>query len=149
MPHVVIVSQNRSIKCDKSCKHSKKEQCCAHVLSVAISEDLLQPYIKYLSQSKEMSLNNVTSLNVKRNEVGRKKAIRSRAPIIPKMQSSSYPRNIYCELDPTNNVCPTLNMLPLHQETNTMYANIPVATPEAFQPPCNMFYRSIQDPITR
>ena len=43
MPHVVTVSQNGSIKCDKSCKHFKKEQYGAHVLSVAISEDLLQP----------------------------------------------------------------------------------------------------------
>ena len=147
MPHVVTVSQNGSIKCDKSCKHFKEEQYCAHVLSVAISEDLLQPYIKYLSQSKEMSLNDVASLNVKRNEVGRKKAIRSRAPIIPKMQSSSYQRNTYCELD-TKNAFPTLNMLPLHQATNTMYANIPVATPEAIQPPYSMLYRSIQNPIT-
>ena len=147
IPHVAIVSQKGSIKCDKSGKHFKEEQCCPHVLSVAISEDLLQPYIKYLSQSKEMSLNDVASLNVKRNEVGRKKATRSRAPNIPKLQSSSYQRNTYCELDPTN-VCPTLNMLPLHQETNTMYTNIPVATPEAFQPPYNMLYRSIQNPIT-
>ena len=121
IPHVVIVSQNGSIKCDKSCKHIKEEQCCAHVLSVAISEDLLQPYIKYLSQSKEMSLNDVASLYVKRNEAGRKKAIRSRAPIIPEMQSSSYQKNTYCELDPTNNVFPTLSMLPLHQALNTMY----------------------------
>ena len=147
MPHVVTVSQNGSIKCDKSCKHFKEEQYCAHVLSVAISEDLFQPYIKYLSQSKEMSLNDVASLNVKRNEVGRKKAIRSRAPIIPKMQSSSYQRNTYCELD-TKNAFPTLNMLPLHQATNTMYANIPVATPEAIQPPYSMLYRSIKNPIT-
>ena len=29
-----------------------------------------------------------------------------------------------------------------------MYANIPVATPEAIQSPCNMPYRSIQNPIT-
>ena len=42
MLHVVVVSQNGSIKYDKSCKH--------HALSVAISEDLLQPYNKYLSQ---------------------------------------------------------------------------------------------------
>ena len=136
-PHVVIVFQNGRIKCDKSCKHFKEEQYCAHVLSVAISEDLLQPYIKHLSQSKEMSLNDVPSLNVKRNEVGRKK-----------LQSSSYQRNIQCQLDPTNNICPTLNMLTLHQETNMMYANIPVATPEAFQPPYKILYRSIQNPIT-
>ena len=129
IPHVVIVSQNGSIKCNKSCKHFKEEQYCAHVLSVAISEDLLQPYIKYLSQSKEMSLNDAASLNVKRNEVGRKKAIRSRAPTFSKMQSSSYQRNTYCELDPTNNVFSTLNILPLHQATNMMYANIPVPTP--------------------
>ena len=121
MPHVIIVSQNGSIKYDESCKHFKEEQYCAHVLSVAISEDLLQPYIKYLSQSKEMSLN-VASLNVKQNEVARKKAIRSRAPIIPKMQSSSYQRNTYCEFD-TTNAFPTLNMLPLHQAKNTMYPN--------------------------
>ena len=94
-----------------------------------------------------MSLNDVASLNVKRNEVGRKKAIRSRAPIIPKMQSSTYQRNTYCELD-TKNAFPTLNMLPLHQATNTMYANIPVATPEAIQPPYSMLYRSIENPIT-
>ena len=77
-----------------------------------------------------------------------KKSIRSRAPIIPKMLSPSYQRNAYCELNPTNNVCPTLNMPHLHQETNTMNANIPVAAPEAFQPPYNMLYRSIQNPIT-
>ena len=94
-----------------------------------------------------MSLNDVASLNVKRNEVGRKKAIRSRAPIIPKMQSSSYQKNTYCELD-TKNSFPTLNMLPLHQATNTMYGNIPVPAPEAIQPPYSMFYRSIQNPIT-
>ena len=29
-----------------------------------------------------------------------------------------------------------------------MCANIPVATPEAIQPPYNMFYKSIQNPIT-
>ena len=38
-------------------------------------------------------------LNVKQKEVGRKKAIRSRAPIIPKMQRSNYQINIYCKLD--------------------------------------------------
>ena len=48
---------------------------------------------------KEMSLNDVASLNVKQKEVGRKKAIRSRAPIIPKMQRSNYQINIYCKLD--------------------------------------------------
>ena len=78
MSHVVIVSQNGSIKCDKSYEHFKEEQYCAHVLNVAIPEDLFQPSIKYLSQSKKMSLNAVASLN------GRKKAIRRRAPIIPK-----------------------------------------------------------------
>ena len=67
MPHVIIVSQNGSIKYDKSYKHFKEEQYCGHLLSVAISEDLLQTYIKCLSQSKEMSLNDVVSLNVKRN----------------------------------------------------------------------------------
>ena len=36
-------------------------------------------------------------------------------------------------------------MLPLHQARNTMYANIPVATPEAIQPPCSMLYRSVQN----
>ena len=131
MPHVVIVSQNGSIKYDQSCKPFKEEQYCAHVLSATILEDLLQTYIKYLFQSKEMSLNDAASLNVKRNEVERKKAIIIRAPIIPKMQSPSYQRNTYCELDPANNVFPTLSMLPLHLATKTMYANIPVATPEA------------------
>ena len=115
---------------------------------MAISEDLLQPYIKYLSQSKKMSLNDARSLYVKQNEVGRKKAIRNRALIIPKRQISSYQRNIYRELDVTNNVFSTLNMLPLHNATDTMYANIPVATPEAIQIPYNMLYRSIQNLIT-
>ena len=95
-----------------------------------------------------MSLNDVVSLYVKRNEVGRKNAIRSRGPIIPKMQSSSYQKNTYCELDPTNNVFPALSMLPLHQALNTMYGNIPVATPEAIQLRYNMLCRSIQNPIT-
>ena len=67
-----------------------------------------------------MSLNDVASLNVKRNEVGRKKAIRIRAPIILKMQSSSYQRNTYCELDPTNNVFPTLSMLYTRQQKRCM-----------------------------
>ena len=116
---------------------------------MAISEDLLQPYIKYLSQSKKkMSLNDARSLYVKQNEVGRKKAIRNRALITPKRQRSSYQKNIYCELDVTNNVFFTLNMLPLHNATDTMYANIPVATPEAIQMPYNMLYRSIQNLIT-
>ena len=44
MQHTVTVSQNRSIKCDKSCKHFKEEQYYAHVLSVP--KDLLQPFIK-------------------------------------------------------------------------------------------------------
>ena len=39
-------------------------------------------------------------------------------------------------------------MLPLHLATNTMYANIPVATPEAIKSPYNMRDRSIQNPIT-
>ena len=52
MPHVVIVSQNGSIKCDKSCKPFKEEQYCAHVLSATISEDLLQTYIKYFTSVK-------------------------------------------------------------------------------------------------
>ena len=94
-----------------------------------------------------MSLNDAASRNVKRNKVGKKKAIRSIVPIIPKMQSSSYQRNTYCELDPTNNIFPTLNMLPSYQTTNTMYANIPVATSKAIQPPYNMLYRYIQNPI--
>ena len=47
MQHVVIVHQNGSIKCDKSCEHFKEEQYCAHVLSVL--KDLLQPFVKYLS----------------------------------------------------------------------------------------------------
>ena len=95
-----------------------------------------------------MSLNDVASLNVKQSEVGRNKAIRSRTPITPKMQRSNYQRNIYCELDTTNNVLFTLNMLPLHQATDSMYSNISVLTPEAIQPPYNMLYRSIQNPIT-
>ena len=72
MQHVVIVSQNGSIKCDISCKHFKELQYCPHVLSVSISEDLLRLFIKYLSQSKEMTLNDVALLHVKRNEDGRK-----------------------------------------------------------------------------
>ena len=63
------------------------------------------------------------------------------------MQRSSYQRNIYCKLDVTS-VFSTLNMLPLHKATDTMYANIPVATPEAIQPPYNMLQRSIENPIT-
>ena len=39
-------------------------------------------------------------------------------------------------------------MLHLHQATDTMYVNIPVATPEVIKPPYNMLYRSIQNPIT-
>ena len=40
-------------------------------------------------------------------------------------------------------------MLPLHQATKTMYANMPeVATPEVIQPPYNKFYRSLQNPVT-
>ena len=95
-----------------------------------------------------MSLNDVVAFNLKQSEAGRKKAIRNRAPIIPKMQRSSYQRNIYCELDVTNNVFSTLNIPPLHKATDTMCANIPVATPEAIQPPCNKLYKSIQNPIT-
>ena len=90
-----------------------------------------------------MSLNAAALLNVKQNEVGRKKTIRGTASIIPKMLSSSYQRNTYHELDTTSNVFPTLNLLPLHQVTKTMYANIPIATPEAIQTPYNIFYRSI------
>ena len=63
MQHVVIVHQNGSIKCDKSCEHFKEEQYCAHVLSVL--KDLLQPFVKYLSQSNEMFLNDLKSLDVK------------------------------------------------------------------------------------
>ena len=70
MQHVVIVSQNRSIKCDISRKHFKKLQYYAHVLSVSISEDLLRLFIKYLSQPKEMTLHDVALLHVKRNEDG-------------------------------------------------------------------------------
>ena len=95
-----------------------------------------------------MSLNDVASLNVKQSEVGRNKAIRSRTPITPKMQRSNYQRNLYCELDTTYNILFTLNMLPLHQATDSMYSNISVLTPEAIQPPYNMLYRSIQNPIT-
>ena len=73
MPNIVIVPRNGIIKCDKSRKHFKEEQYDIHFPSVAISEDILQPYIKYLSQSKRMSLNDVASLNVKQNEFGRKK----------------------------------------------------------------------------
>ena len=76
------------------------------------------------------------------------KKTRIRASIIPKMQSSSYQRSKYCEFNPTNNVFPTLSMLPLHQATNAMYANIPVAIPEAIQSSYNMLCRSIQNPIT-
>ena len=47
MQYVVIVHQNGSIKCDKSCEHFKEEQYCAHVLSV--SKVLFQPFVKYLS----------------------------------------------------------------------------------------------------
>ena len=105
---------------------------------MAISEDLLQPHIKYLPWSKE----------IKQNEVGRKKAIKNRAHIIPKMRRSSYQGNIYCQLNVTNNVFPTLNIPSLHKATDTMYANIPVAKSEAIQPPYNMLYRSIQNLIT-
>ena len=98
---------------------------------------------------KAMSLNDVASLNVKQKEVGRKKAIRSRAPIIPKIQKSNYQINIYCKLDTTNNVLFTINMLPLHQEaTDSMYSNNSIATPEAIKPSYSMLYRSIQNPIT-
>ena len=114
-----------------------------HKNTLAISQDLLQPYINYLSWSKEMSLNDVVSFDLKQSEVGRKKAIRNRAPIIPKMQRSSYQRNIYCGLDVTNNVFSTLNIPPLHKATDTM-----CTTPEAIQLPYNMLYKSIQDPIT-
>ena len=51
------------------------------------------------------------------------------------------------ELHPTN-VFPAINILPLHQATNTMYAKIPVATPEAIQPLYSMLYRFIQNTIT-
>ena len=95
-----------------------------------------------------MSLNDARSLYVKQNELGRKKAIRNRALVIPKRQRSSYQRNVFCELDVTNNVFSTLNMLPLHNATDTTYANIPVATPEAIQTPYNMLYKSIQNLIT-
>ena len=95
-----------------------------------------------------MSIHDVASLNVKQSEVGRNKAIRSRIPITPKMQRSNYQRNLYCELDTTNNILFTLNMLPLHQATDSMYSNISVLTPEAIQPPYNILYRSIQNPIT-
>ena len=88
-------------------------------------------------------------MNVKQKEVGRKKAIRSRAPIIPKIQKSNYQINIYCKLDTTNNVLFTINMLPLHQEaTDSMYSNNSIATPEAIKSSYNMLYRSIQNPIT-
>ena len=87
-----------------------------------------------------MYLHDVASLNVMRNEVGRKKTHNK--------QSSSYQRNTYRELDPTNNVFPTLTMLPLHQGTNTMCANMPVATLEAIKPPYTKFYRSLRNPIT-
>ena len=118
---------------------------------MAISEDLIQlmqnlhvqSFIIYLSQSKEMSLNDVASLNVKQDEAGRKKAMSSRALIIPKMQSSSYQGNIYREFGPIDNAFLLLNMLPLHNATNTMYSNKPVATPETIQPPYSMFDRSI------
>ena len=73
MQHVVIVSQNESIKCDISCKHFKELQYCAHVLSVSISEDLLRLFIKYLSQSKGMTINDVALLHVKRNDDGGRK----------------------------------------------------------------------------
>ena len=53
------------------------------------------------------------------------------------MQRSSYQRNIYCKLDVTN-VFSALNMPPSHKATDRMYENIPVATPEAIQPPYNM-----------
>ena len=39
-------------------------------------------------------------------------------------------------------------MLPFHQATKTMNANMPNATPEAIQPPYNMFHKSFQNPIT-
>ena len=65
MPLVVIVLPKGNTNGDKSCKHFKEEQYCGHVLSVAISKDLLQSHIKYLSQSKEMSLNDVVSFNLK------------------------------------------------------------------------------------
>ena len=90
-----------------------------------------------------MSLNDVVAFNLKQSEAGRKKAIRNRAPIIPKMQRCSYQRNTYCELDVTNNVFSTLNIPSLHKATDTM-----CATPEAIQPPYNMLYKSIQNPIT-
>ena len=90
-----------------------------------------------------MSLNDVVAFNLKQSEVGKKKAIRNRAPIIPKMQRSSYQRNIYCELDVTNNVFSTLNIPSLDKATDAM-----CATPEAIQLPHNMLYKSIQNPIT-
>ena len=102
-----------------------------------------------LTPVKEMSLNDVASLNVKQKEVGWKKAIRSRAHIIPKMQRSNYQIYIHCKLNITNNVLFTINMLPLHQEvTDSMYSNNSVATPEAIKPSYNMLYRPIQNPIT-
>ena len=102
----------------------------------------------YLSQ-KKMSLNDARSLYVKQNEVGRKKAIRNRALVIPKRQRSSYQRNIYCKLGITNNVLCTINMLPLHQEaTDSMYSNNSIVTPEVIKPSYNMLYRPIQNPIT-
>ena len=53
---------------------------------MAVSEDLIQLMqnlhvqylINYMSQLKEMSLDDVASLNVKQNEVGSKKAMSSR-----------------------------------------------------------------------
>ena len=75
---------------------------------------------------KEMSLNDVASLNVKQSEIGKSKAIGSRTPITPKIQRSNYQRDIYCELGTTNNVLFTLNMLPLHQAADSMYSNISV-----------------------
>ena len=60
--------------------------------------------------------------------------------INPKIHRSSYQRNIDCELDTKNNVFPTINMLLLHQATDVMHANIPVATSKIQYP--------IENPIT-
>ena len=92
-----------------------------------------------------MSLNDVALVECKKKRSWQLKAIRSKTPIILKMQSTCYQRNTY-ELDPTI-VLPTLNILPLHEATNTMHAKIPVATPEGIQP-SNKFYRFIQNLIT-
>ena len=97
-PHTVFIYGEAYLCYDKDCKHFKEEKYCAHVLAVAVNENIVEEFVKNLEKQKSPSLNSVASGNVIESQVGKKKAARIRVPFVKKLSNlgDTFSNNFHC-----------------------------------------------------